>query len=70
MKRIWFLIIILLVFGLIISGCTERQGYENETVKVLVKGSPIHGANGIMFNNSDLLYIASVFGREILVSHQ
>jgi len=67
MKRVWFLIIILLVFGLTISGCTEKQGYEKKTVKVVVKGSPIHGANGIMFNSSDLLYIASVFGREILV---
>jgi len=67
MKIVWFLIIILLVFGLIVSGCTEKQDYEEKTVKVLVKGSPIHGANGIMFNSSDLLYIASVFGREIMV---
>jgi sugar lactone lactonase YvrE len=67
MKRVWFLIIILLVFGLTISGCTEKQGDEKKAVNVLVKGSPIHGANGIMFNSSDMLYIASLFGREILV---
>jgi sugar lactone lactonase YvrE len=28
--------------------------------KVLVQGSPIHGANGIMFDDNDMLYIASV----------
>ncbi|MGV7225223.1 MAG: hypothetical protein ACQ9MH_27380 [Nitrospinales bacterium] len=67
MKRVSLLIIILLVFGLTISGCTEKQGDEKTTVKVLVKGSPVHGANGIMFNSSDMLYIASLFGREILV---
>ena len=35
--------------------------------KVLVQGSPIHGSNGIMFDDNDLLYIASGAGREILV---
>ena len=67
MKIVWFVIIISLILGLIVSGCTEKQDYEEKTVEVLVKGSPIHGANGIMFNSSDLLYIASVFGREIIV---
>ena len=67
MKRVWFLILILLVFGLSISGCTEKQSDEKIIVKVLVNGSPIHGVNGIMFNSSDMLYIASLFGREILI---
>jgi len=35
--------------------------------KVLVQGAPIHGANGIMFDGNDQLYIASVVGREIVV---
>jgi sugar lactone lactonase YvrE len=35
--------------------------------KVLVKGSPIHMANGLMFDRYDRLYIASVCGREIIV---
>ena len=35
--------------------------------KVLVKGSPIHGANGLAFDQNDRLYIASVLGREIVV---
>jgi len=39
----------------------------NGTGKVLVQGAPIHGANGIMFDGNDQLYIASVVGREIVV---
>jgi sugar lactone lactonase YvrE len=35
--------------------------------KVLVKGSPIHGANGLAFDQHDRLHIASVLGREIVV---
>ncbi|MCK5377966.1 MAG: hypothetical protein KAJ78_01130 [Acidobacteria bacterium] len=35
--------------------------------KVLVKGSPIHGANGLAFDTQDRLHIASVIGREIIV---
>ena len=35
--------------------------------KVLVKGSPLHGANGLMFDNQDRLYVASVGGNEIVV---
>lgn len=35
--------------------------------KVLVKGSPIHGANGLAFDQQDRLHIASVLGREIVV---
>ena len=35
--------------------------------KVLVQGALIHGANGIMFDENDRLYIASVMGNEILV---
>lgn len=35
--------------------------------RVLVKGSPIHGANGLAFDSHDRLHIASVLGREIVV---
>ncbi|HEY9206447.1 MAG TPA: hypothetical protein VIO58_11060, partial [Candidatus Methanoperedens sp.] len=63
MKRIYYLSIIIFALVLTVSGCIG--GNEKKSVKVLVNGSPIHGANGIMFD--DMLYIASVFGREILV---
>jgi len=35
--------------------------------RVLVKGSPIHGSNGLAFDTDDRLHIASVLGREIIV---
>src|SRR5262245_5383581 len=44
------------------SAQAERDGPE-----VLVQGSPIHNANGIIFDRHDLLYIASLVGRNILV---
>ena len=34
---------------------------------VLLQGSSLHGANGMMFDSEDKLYIASVLGREIVV---
>ena len=36
-------------------------------IKILVQGTPIHGANGIYFDKNDLLYVASVTGRDIQV---
>ncbi len=36
-------------------------------VNILVQGTSIHGANGIYFDENDLLYIASVAGRDIQV---
>ena len=36
-------------------------------IKILVRGTSIHGANGILFNRNDLLYIASVTGRDIQI---
>jgi sugar lactone lactonase YvrE len=38
-----------------------------EKLSVLVKGAPFHGANGIMFDNNDQLYVASVASRKIVV---
>ena len=45
-----------------------NHGDDNEADdRALVQGSLLHGANGIMFDANDQLYIASVFGREIVV---
>jgi hypothetical protein len=35
--------------------------------EVLARGAALHGANGLMFDRLDRLYIASVGGREIVV---
>jgi sugar lactone lactonase YvrE len=45
---------------------TAHADAEGEP-KVLVRGAPIHGANGLMFDASDRLHIASDVGREIIV---
>jgi LPXTG-motif cell wall-anchored protein len=42
-------------------------GVDRSEPRVLVTGSPIHGANGLMFDAEDRLYIASDVGREIVV---
>jgi len=46
---------------------TAAYGDDEGEPKVLVTGSPIHGANGVMFDASGRLYIASAVGREIIV---
>ena len=51
MKNIFNLVIILSVLGIIISGCIESP--EPETISILVQGSPIDGANGIIFDSKD-----------------
>ena len=35
--------------------------------KVIARGTPMHGANGLYFDKNDRLYIASFHGREIIV---
>ena len=55
----------------VLSAMAIKPGYSlNGIGKVLVRGTPIDGANGIMFDNSDQLYIASVSGEEIVVMNQ
>ncbi|MBC2697402.1 MAG: hypothetical protein HF974_03490 [ANME-2 cluster archaeon] len=60
---------LLAVLGLIVSGCIEPSDDEKPeaAVTVLVQGSPIDGAAGIIFDSKDRLHIASTVGREIVV---
>ena len=51
----------------VLSANIALMGAPPMQAKVLVKGSPLHGANGIMFDKDDRLHIASVWGQEILV---
>ena len=69
MKRLLYVTMLLAVLGLIVSGCIEPSDDEKPeaAVTVLVQGSPIDGANGIIVDNKDQLHIASVAGREIVV---
>lgn len=54
----------LLVFVMVMMFTVGAAATET---RVIAKGAPIHGANGIMFDAEDNLYIASVVGREIVV---
>ncbi|MEI7556685.1 hypothetical protein [Candidatus Chlorohelix sp.] len=63
------LVSMLLVLQLTLGVSFAKEQEDNRGhggLQTLVKGSPIHGANGIAFHNG-LLYIASVFGNEIVV---
>lgn len=60
------MVLILVLF----SGAACKKAVEapvEAKENVFVQGSPIHGANGIMFDSDDRLHIASIFGREILI---
>jgi len=58
----WIVYLLLPAFLVLATANADAQGGP----KVLVTGSPIHGANGVTFDASDGLYIASAAGREII----
>ena len=62
-------ILVGLVCNLILESCSGPNKGVSEsdgiTPTVLVQGSPIHGANGINFDDKDELYVASVVSRTI-----
>ena len=59
-KVILVVVVVALVAGsLIASNILLAKNSFNGLGKVLVHGSPIDGANGIMFDDADMLYIAS-----------
>jgi len=54
--------------GLLLGNYTlVSGGWEPEGAEILVQGSPLYGANGLMFGDDGYLYIACVLGREIVV---
>lgn len=65
--RLVTLAIMLLVLTAILTAGAVVSEPPLKGGKVLVRGSSIHGANGIMFDAHNQLHIASVVGREILV---
>ncbi len=71
MKRLLYVTMLLVALVLIVSGCIEPsddvQPEPEAALTVLVQGSPIDGAGGIIVDSKDQLHIASVVGREIVV---
>ena len=67
-KLISFLLL-LIPFGLFFTECSDGQKNVSESQKtslaISAQGSPIHGANGINFDQNDELYVASVISRTI-----
>jgi len=72
-KRILVLAALVLVAALLIGSvalagglASRRQGADKVKVKVVTRGGPLHGANGLYFGPDGNLYIASALGREIV----
>jgi sugar lactone lactonase YvrE len=73
-RRVRFILLLLLVAcgwsGLstsLVAAAPGKAARPAYTVKVLARGAPIHGANGLAFNADDRLFVASVMGPEIVV---
>ena len=73
-KRILVISTLALVAALLISSvalagvlASRRHGADKVKVKVVARGGPLHGANGLYFGPDGNLYIASALGREIVV---
>jgi sugar lactone lactonase YvrE len=66
-KSILILGIILLLSVTVVSAQALNRPTGTVTTKVLVRGAPIHGTNGMAFDDQGKLYVASAIGREILV---
>jgi sugar lactone lactonase YvrE len=62
MKRAMIAFGVMIIVCLSISACKKKPA-----VKVIARGAPIKGANGLYFDKHDRLHIGSVFGREIVV---
>src|SRR6266498_2392553 len=62
MKRLLFVTLVLLSTISTLPGAAAAAREQ-----VLAHGAALHGANGLMFDRLDRLYIASVGGREIVV---
>lgn len=50
-----------------LAAAPHNSARPEYTVKVLTRGAPIHGANGLAFDSEGRLFVASVMGPEIVV---
>jgi sugar lactone lactonase YvrE len=66
-KTVLILGIFLLLSVTVVSAQVLDKPIGTVTTKVLVRGAPIHGTNGMAVDDQGKLYIASALGREILV---
>lgn len=69
-KHLVILAVVVLVAGLLGGGSVSAKNMTKAgqpPPRVLVKGAPIHGANGLNFDSQNRLYVGSVWGDEIVV---
>jgi sugar lactone lactonase YvrE len=64
--RLALALAIALAMGATMPAGTQVSRRPGVTVRTLVTGAPIHGANGVCFGPDGRLYVASVWGNEIL----
>lgn len=68
MKPLPILLIVLVVCSTSIAACVPVPvSAQTPGPRVIAHGAPLHGANGLYFDQNDRLHIASVAGREIVV---
>ena len=69
LKDLSAFLLVVIAFSFYLLSCSSSGTNATEkvtsSINVLVQGSPIHGANGISFDQNDELYIASVISRVI-----
>ena len=65
--KIIVLMVVALFLVAVVSVQAKGRGVGRVTTKVLVRGAPIHGTNGLAIDDQGRLYIASAIGREIVV---
>jgi sugar lactone lactonase YvrE len=73
-RQVLFVLIFLLAanggFGpstSLVAAAPDKAALPAYTLKVLTRGAPIHGANGLACDADDRLFVASVMGPEIVV---
>ncbi len=72
MKRLFILLVALVLCAMSVQACMQLPAEVSAApmapgARVIARGAPIHGANGLYFDRHDRLHIASVSGREIVV---
>jgi sugar lactone lactonase YvrE len=65
-KKIMVVLFAVALTASMFAGNKSIPKYPRVTVRTLVQGAPIHGANGIYFGPDGKLYIASAGGNEII----
>jgi sugar lactone lactonase YvrE len=66
-SRVIPLLVVLLLLVPVLSIQAQDQATGTTTTKVLVRGAPVQGTNGLAVDDQGRLHIASAIGREIVV---